>query len=268
MRRFLFSSAIIIGALVAVGCEGDGGDATATAPTATASPTATATPTSTPAPATSRFAPGKADALAHASMVKATDLPGAGWTVASTDDFSDNDPSADSPYTAASCAPVEIARKAFDTSLNANRAGRAEIELSKEGADDPLATTADFLVYIYQDSRASAVPLGAYRGFLDSDAFMKCLQDETGSTADATVKVTKASPAASAPNGGLAAAFEMAVTTGSVTLVLRIESYAWQNSNVFAGVNLFGSKNVLTADVATAAVAKLQAALEAAASAR
>ena len=164
---------IVIGTLVAVGCGGGGGTATATrtaSPPAAASPTATATPPSTPTPVPNRFDPSKADALAHASLIAATDLPGGGWTVSKRDHFAQSAPS-----TSAACAPVATAQKAFQTALDANRAGRAEIELSKAAATSPLPATAEFVVYIYQDGNGPVAPLGAHRGLFGAVPFAMCL---------------------------------------------------------------------------------------------
>ena len=266
MTRFIFGAAIFIGAVVGVGCGG-GKDspatATATASVPAAAPAATATPSSTPAPASNKFDPAKADALAHASMLSVTDLPGGGWTVSKKDDFTESPPS-----TTASCASVNTAQKTFQAALDANRAGRAEIELSKTAAAALLPASAEFLVYIYPDSKAAAAPLGAYRGMVDIAAFAKCFEDEMASDASVTAKVTKASTAVSAPDNGVSAAFDVAITAGSVTITLRVETYAWQSSNAFVGVNLSGPKDVVTTDLATAAVRKFQAAMEAAASGR
>ncbi len=260
MTRFILRAAIIVGAVVGVGCGGDS-DAKTTPTAATSTPTEAAK--ATPASAGNKFDPARADAIAHASMVSAKDLPGGGWAVSKKDDFT---PTTDS--TAASCAPMNVAQKAFQTALDANRAGRAEVELSQTAATALLPSSADFLVYIYQDTKAAAAPLAAYRSMIDAATFMKCLEDEMGSDASMTAKVTKVSPAASVPDNGVATAFEAAITASSVTFTIRVESYAWQTSNAFVGVNLSGPKDVLTADLSKTAVNKLQAALEAAASAR
>lgn len=271
MTRFIFRAAIIVGAVVGVACGGGDDDAKATA-TATASGTAaatsaaaqTATAKATTAPASgNKFDPSRADAIAHASMVSATDLPGGGWAVSKKDDFT-----ATTDSTTASCAPMNVAQKAFRTALDVNRAGRAEVELSKTAATALLPSSAEFLVYIYQDTKAAAAPLAAYRSMVDAATFMKCLEDEMVSDASMTAKVTKVSPAASVPDNGVAVAFEVAITAGSITFTMRVETYAWQTSNAFVGVNLAGPKDVLTADLSKTAVSKLQAALDAAAGAR
>ncbi len=267
MTRFILRAAIIVGAVVGVGCGGGDSDAkapataTASATAAAASPTAAAK--ASPAAAGNKFDPARGEAIAHASMVAATDLPGGGWTVSKKDDFTQSEDS-----TTASCAPMNAAQKAFQSALAADRAGRAEVELSKTATGALLPSSAEFLVYIFKDAKAAAAPLAAYRSMIDSATFMKCLEDEMGSDASMTAKVTKVSPAASVPDNGVAMAFEVAITAGSVTFTMRIESYAWQTSNAFVGVNLVGPKDIMTTDLSKATVSKLQAALDAAASAR
>lgn len=274
MTRFILKATIVAGAVVGIACGGGKGDAkpsataavtgtTTASATAAASPTEAAKATAAPASGSNKFDPGKADAIAHASMVSATDLPGGGWAVSKKDDFT-----ATTDSTTASCAPMNVAQKAFRTALDVNRAGRAEVELSKTAAAALLPSSAEFLVYIYQDTKAAAAPLAAYRSMVDAATFMKCLEDEMVSDASMTAKVTKVSPAASVPDNGVAVAFEVAITAGSITFTMRVETYAWQTSNAFVGVNLAGPKDVVTADLSKTAVSKLQAALDAAAGAR
>lgn len=282
MTRFLLGAAIIIGAVVGARCGGGRNStdvtktasiaptpppiATATqssAPTAalpTVTPTASPTQPSTPTAAPIRFEPTKADALAHASLVSATDLPGGDWTVAIRDDFS-----LSPPPTSPACAPMATAQKALEVALDTNRAGRARVELLKAGDQG----TADFMVYIYQDSKAAETSLGAHRGMFDNDAFATCLAAETNDSSGVTARVTKMKPLARAPSGSMSAAFDLELSADDLPLgALHFEAYAWRNSNAFVSVNLSGPKNLITAELVTAAVGTLQAAVEAAASAR
>src|SRR5688500_5074784 len=70
------------------------------------------------------FDPTNADALAHAALLKAVDLPGVGWTA--TDDHFDEDPNVLTP-----CEPLNTLRE--DARLGA--AGRATRELARSGSN-------------------------------------------------------------------------------------------------------------------------------------
>lgn len=271
MTRFILKATIVAGAVVGIACGGGKGDAkpsataavtgtTTASATAVASPTEAAKATAAPASGSNKFDPGKADAIAHASMVSANDLPGGGWAVSKKDDFTQGEDS-----TTASCAPMNAAQKAFQAALDTNRAGRAKVELSKTAPNALLPSSAEFIVYIYQDTKSAAAPVGAYRSMVDAATFMKCLEEGMSGDPSMSAKVTKLSPAASVPENGVGIAFEVAITAGSITFTMRVESYAWQTSNAFVGVNLSGPKDVVTADLSKAAVSKLQAALDAAA---
>jgi len=235
---------------------GGGKEEPAVTSTPTASPQA-ATPTPSPTPEPNKFDTSKASALAHSSLPKPADL-GAGWTVVSQDDFTQ-----ESPPSSAACAPSATAQKAFATALETNPAGRANVEMARSMTDSVLPASGSFQIYIYSDAKAAAAPLAAYRTLYEGDAFLKCFEEMTA-TAGATVKVTKGTPSVAAPAGGVAVAYEVAISAGSITMAMRLETYAWPSSNALAGVTLSGGKDVITPALVTTAITKMQAAMAAA----
>lgn len=260
-RASLFRTAWLLGGAVALllgaACGGGKEEPAATTtvtPAATQAP-ATATPSPTPEP--NKFDTSKASALAHASLPKPADL-GADWAVTSQDNFA-QDPLPSS----AACAPSATAQKAFMTALETSPAGRASVAMTRNATGAVLPATASFQVYIYSDAKAAAAPLTSYRSLYDGDAFLKCFEEMTA-TSGATVKVTKGTPSVAAPAGGVAVAYDVAISAGSLTMTMRLETYAWASSNALAGVTLSGGKDVITPALVTAAVTKMQASMAAA----
>lgn len=248
------ASALVVATACGGGEEGPAATTTAAAPAATAQ-AATATPSPTPEP--NKFETSKAAALAKLSLPKPADL-GTGWVVQSQDDFA-----LDPLPTSATCAPSVTAQKAFATALETNPAGRASVTMARSAADAVLPATASFQIYIYSDAKAAAAPLAAYRTLYDGDAFLKCFEEITA-TPGATVKVTKGTPSVAAPAGGVAVAYDVAISAGSLTLTMRLETFAWSSSNALAGLTLTGGKDVITPALVTTAVTKMQAAMAAA----
>ena len=79
------------------------------------------------------------------------------------------------------------------------------------------------------------------------------------------MKVTKGTPSVAAPAGGVAVAYEIVMFADSLTLAMRLETYAWSSSNALAGVTLSGGgEDVITPALVTTAVTKTQAAMSAA----
>lgn len=239
--------------VLGVACGG-GKEESATTSAPAASPQ-TATPSPTPEP--NKFDTSKASALAHASLPKPADL-GADWTVVSQDDFK-QEPLPSS----AACAPSVTAQKAFVAALETNPAGRASVSMTRKTAGAVLPASGSFQVYIYSDAKAAAAPLASYRTLYEGDAFLKCFEDLTATTG-ATVKVTRGTPSVAAPAGGVAVAYDIVMSADSVTLAMRLETYAWSSSNALAGVTLSGGKDVVTPALVTTAITKTQAAMAAA----
>ena len=256
-RPWLFSGMAALALVLSAACGGGDQEpaATNTAVPAATSQAAGATPSPTTEP--NKFDPGKGAALAKLSLPKPSDL-GAGWAVTTQDDFK-QEPLSATP----GCASSVAAQKAFSTALETNPAGRANVSMARQAADAVIPAAATFQAYIYADARAASAPLTAYRVLYDGDAFLKCFEEMT-LTPGATVKVTKGTPSVAAPTGGVAVAYDVAISLGSVTMAMRLETYAWSSSNALAGVTLSGGKDVITPALVTTAVTKMQAAMAAA----
>lgn len=262
-RASLFRSAWLLWGMAAfalvlgAACGGGKKEPAATSTPAASVQTATPTATPSPTPEPNKFDTSKASALAHASLPKPADL-GADWTVVSQDDFK-QEPLPSS----AACAPSVTAQKAFTTALETNPAGRASVSMTRKTAGAVLPASGAFQVYIYSDAKAAAAPLASYRTLYEGDAFLKCFEELTATTG-ATVKVTKGTPSVAAPAGGVAVAYDIVMSADSVSLAMRLETYAWSSSNALAGVTLSGGKDVITPALVTTAVTKTQAAMAAA----
>lgn len=258
--RWALGGAVAFALVLTVGCGGsDTTPATstekATATATSQAQTATATPSPTVEP--NRFDTAKAAALAKSSLLKPADL-GAGWTITSEDKFA-----LDPMPSSVACAPSVVAQKAFSTALESNPVGRANVSMGRQTTGDIIPASASFQAYIYPDAKAAAAPLMPYRSLYDADAFLTCFE-EMSATPDVAMKVTKATPSVAAPAGGVAVAYEVAISAGSVTVTMRMETYAWSSSNALVGITLSGGKDVLTPAFVTSVVTKTQAGLAAA----
>lgn len=257
-KRWTIGGALALAVVLSAACGGGDKEPAATAsPASAATQPATATPTPSPTPEPNKFDTAKAAALAKSSLLKPADL-GTGWAITSEDKFA-----LDPMPSSAACAPSVAAQKAFSTALETNPAGRANVSMARQAAGDVIPASASFQVYIYSDAKAAAAPLAPYRSLYDTDDFLKCFE-EMSAAPGVTMKVTKGTPSMAAPAGGVAVAYEIAVSAGSVTVTMRMETYAWSSSNALVGITLTGGKDVLTPAFVTSVVTKTQAGLAAA----
>jgi len=261
--RWVLLAILAAAAFLAVACGG-GGDKSAATPAATAS-TATAapsTPTPSPTPEPNRFDTSKAAALAKASLPAPADLPGGGWKVAVQDEFAQ-----DALPSSAACGSSATAQKAFLAALENKPAGRAQVGMLRSSAELPVPSSASFNVYVYSEAKTAAAVVAPFKALYDSDVFAKCLEEESASLGT-TVKVTKATPSTPAPAGGAAAAYDVAISAGAISISMRMEIYAWTSSNAVAGVMFSGTKDVVNATLTSAAITRMQSAMTAAAGGR
>jgi hypothetical protein len=205
------------------------------------------------------YDPNKADAIAHAAMLAAADLPGSGWTISGQDEFADSD--FDVPANTTACMAIKDAvAKAPNSELN--RVGRAQVTLSRSGS--LFETGVESQVSIYKDTSTPSAIFSAFKSALGGDNFENCMQDVVQQGAGDAKFETKSSTAqASAPNGGIAKAIDVKVTVAVVTVTVHFEFYVWQDSNAGVTVSLNGPKEDLTADVVKAALDKTQQKLSA-----
>ena len=199
--------------------------------------------------------PANADPLAHQALLVEADLPGTGWSVTKTDDFSDSGIEGDT----AACKDISSAQATAKATSSAGRAGRAEKELSLD-TGSPIPAAVETEINIFNDTSTPSDVLKLYQDAVKSSNFETCLKDVLEGSVGNGVKVdTKSvSPLASAPDGGTAVAYEFAFAIQGQNFALHYETYTWRSDNVGITVTVNGLKKDVTADVAKAAVSKTQ----------
>ena len=226
----------------------------ATAVTLTKSVT-TCTPTATPA--SNRFDIAHADAIAHSALLQPADLPGGTWSVTFLDAWSQG-----SYRDIPECAATHVADAAHDAAWLTGYAGRANSELSLATAT--VQAIASEMVVISPNGTSAQTAVSTFGNLYTAPDFERCIE-ASGTANGVTTRVTKATPRAVAPNGGLAYAWDVVTTSGSVSLTTRLETVAWQSSNAYVELRFFGPTTNVTAQLLAAAVSKVQARLAASA---
>ena len=203
--------------------------------------------------------PAKADQLAHAVLPVEKDLPGSGWTVNKTDKFDDSSASANT----AACKDIDAKKAAAKAKSDPNRKGRAEKEYSNAGKG-PIPTTVEFEVNVFTDSATPADTLKAFQDAVKSSNFETCLKDTLADSGGQGFKIDikSGTPAATVPNGGVAAAYDFTITVDKQTFSLRYETYVWQYSNTGNTVTIGGGKDDVTAALIKGAIDKTVANLK------
>lgn len=199
-----------------------------------------------------KFDPARASEYAHGAMLSTADFPGTGWAITSVDDFSTDDP------TGPACAAVTSQLAIFRNSRNLSSAGKASTEYSKDGTD----VSASIEVDIQKDTKNTSSDLSSYRQAIQHGDMPKCLEGYMTSSGTDTAKIVKGSPTTTAPQSGVATAYDLSFTVQGQSLTMRIEDYAWVYSNAIVHVSITGSKDQVTADIVNAAVSKTQAQLQ------
>ncbi len=214
---------------------------------------------STSGSSSNAFDPAKADPLAHGVLPTEKDLPGSGWTVSKTDKFDDSSASANT----AACKDIDAKKAAAKAKSDPNRSGRAEKEYTQDGKG-PLPTTVEFEVNVFKDSATPADSLKAFQDAVKSSNFETCLKDTIADSGGSGVKIDikSATPSTSAPNSGVAAAYDFTITVQGQAFNLRYETYVWQYSNTGNTVTIGGGKDDVTAALVKGAVDKTVANLK------
>lgn len=215
--------------------------------------------------------PARADQVAHAAMLKPEDLPGSGWTVVNTDQFDDSPIDVGAGSTATdTCKQINDKVNSVQREVEASRAGRASTEFQRQSGPLPIPVSLQNTVVVYRDQDAAEKSIDSFRDALSGDDFTKCLNEALkegmGGTTDAKVSVQSADAAASAPEDGVAKAYDVDISVMGQSFTFRFELYAWRYQNATATSFVFGTKDQLPAEVPTTAVNKTQDQLEAAAS--
>jgi hypothetical protein len=207
--------------------------------------------------------------IAREAMLVEADLPGTGWVVTQTDEFSgsllDADPSefSDSPACNAYLERVQDAAMRAEEA----RVGRASKSFTK--TDSLLGTSVDVEVAVYEDDDVASDLVSDAKDAFDSDDFETCFSDvvkDTGAEIPKEVEfeLDTADPRIDAPKGGVAQAFEVGFSAAGMTFELHAELYAWADDNATAFVSIFGDPDVVTAELVEAVVGKTEERLSAA----
>lgn len=237
----LLSLLVAVAAVAAVAC---GGDSTATP--APATPTPTATPTGPTYDAL------QADAVAHAALLAEGDLPGQGWAVEASDDFSDDD-LGDSE----ACQRAEQIRDLNKVERDADRAGKAQIELSTPGTGSgPVSVNS--AVHIFKSTEVPLATLDNFLGAVHGGDFVECIKDGMLASlpAGSTVEVLQTAQHVQPPHRGIAFAWQLNIVSGDEHLAVAIEYHLWADSNAGVTVAFFGPPEAITTELVKAAVEK------------
>jgi hypothetical protein len=211
-----------------------------------------------------RFDPADADALAHAGLISAADLPGSGWQVTADDEREVDEQSPETD----SCKQI----KAFQDDVKADdaksRAGRAQREIMRNAAGAGLPTGVEIEIEIYRDPALTREHLRRATSLVNNGAYSKCLTEllaevYRGAGLSGTTKIVDGS--AAPPANGFSFAAEGEV--GGLPSALRFENYGWVDGNAKVRLTFSGAKSELTGDLVKTAIAKTQAALASAADA-
>jgi hypothetical protein len=230
-------------------------------PTGSATTTDTESPTGTTEPVETREPDPDAVAFAHEALF-GPEVLGETWSISSEDEFDDEDMGfvEDDP----ACAEINRAFERAIAEADAARIGRAQREM--RGPDDPGnifgTPEVEQEIVVFEDPTMPESIVGLYRDVLEGGDFAKCFEDTILASADPETEggVETRDPSAGAPNGGVAAAYQLTLTDGEFTLVLVQEIYAWVSGN--AAVLLSFSGDEPMAEVVEAGLAALTANLE------
>lgn len=257
--------------------SGDGADATATASTdatatapagtATTAPDATGT---TSAGGSGGATTGEGNRIAQEAMIVEADLPGAGWVVTATDEFGgslldvqENDEFADIPacnaYTEQVMEPAVRAEE--------SRVGRAAKAFTQSGA--LLGTSVNVEVSVYEDGDVPGDLISAAKDAFNSSEFEECFREifqisRAEIPEDVQFELVIADPLTSAPNDGVAEAFDLEFSAAGIAFAFHAEMYAWADGDTTAFVNVLGDPGSVTSELVEAAVGKTDEKLSAA----
>jgi hypothetical protein len=204
------------------------------------------------------FDPARADELTHAAMITPDDLPGAGWEVVETDNFSSPD-----------LTPLEACGELvlfFEDTQALGFAGRAQKRLDQAAVPafevglEITASEAD------ADERLSEL-VERLQGLVSSGSYLACLAEAFPVVAsDPQLSVTAIEPSAEPPEDGAAVAYEVNIqppgTNGPLSRrTFHVERYVWSKGNVIVEVEIEEPKQTFDPEFAPLVLEKVSAAL-------
>jgi hypothetical protein len=209
------------------------------------------------------FDPTRADQLTHAALIGPEELPGAGWEVVETDDFSSLDLT---PYEA--CGELALF---FGDAGALGFAGRAQERLDQAAVpafEVGLEITAS---EAGEDERLSGL-VERLQGLVSSGSYLECLAEAFPVVAsDPQLSVTAIEPSAEPPEDGVAVAYEVNIQPPGAggplsRRTFHVERYVWSKGNVIVAVEIEEPKQTFDAEFAPLVLEKVSAALTNAAS--
>ena len=225
------------------------------------------------------FAPENADALAHASLPTAADLPGGGWEVTGQDDFGDDD--ADEGFDFEAFAASEPACSQLTALVNVGGlfgssdeelpAGRAQIEFESVTPESLLPNSVEVEVEIEETAAEVQGAWNLVKDLFESDRTEACMlavfNQVFGGLADEDLKVeVEAAQASSdAPNNGATMAFDLHLDITGIELDMAMEMYLWPYGNAKVTTTFIGTPDSVNGDLTGPALDAVVEKLEAAA---
>ena len=226
------------------------------------------------------FAPENADALAHASLPAAADLPGGTWEVAAQDDFGD-DSDDDFDFEAFAASEPACAQLSGLASLGGIfggdeeelPAGRAQVEFENAGSGGFIPSNIEVEVEIEETVAEVQGAWGLVKELLESSDTEACMLavfnevfSDIGDAGEIEIEVTGRDASSPAPNDGASLAFDMAMNISGIELDLAMEIYFWPYGNAKVTTTFMGEGDTLGSDITgptlDAVVEKLEAAAE------
>jgi hypothetical protein len=223
------------------------------------------------------FAPENADALAHASLPAAADLPGDGWQITAQDDFSS---SSDNDFDFAAFAETEPSCSGVSALSAAGGilgddsdepAGKAKVEFENASTGAPLPNSIEVEVKIEDTVEEVDQAWDTVKGLFESDDTETCMlavfNEVFGQLADQDIKVdvTPVEASSDAPNDGASMAFNLHLNAAGQELDLAMEMYLWPYGNAKVSAQFMGTPDTLNAEVTGPTLDAVATKLEAAA---
>jgi hypothetical protein len=208
------------------------------------------------------FAPENADALAHASLPDASDLPDGAWEVTAQDDFGENDQGLDFAAFAASepaCAQMSALANVggiFGSDEEELPAGRAKIEFENAQSEGLLPDSVEVEVEIEETVSEVEGAWDLVKEIFESDETEACMLavfneafGEAAQGGDLEIEVAARDASSTAPNNGASMAFDINMDLAGIELDLSMEMYLWPYGNAKVTVQFMGSQESLNSDL-------------------
>ncbi len=205
-----------------------------------------------------------ADRVAHAGLPALADLPGAGWEIASQDDFGSGG-SGDSDFLTMIQGTPECATLENLTTLESvfggsdtpdeEPIGQAQIEFDQQDPEALIPTSVDVEIKVDQSAGGSKAQFAIVKSLFESEETSNCLITvlnsqfaETGPSG-LTIEVKKGTGAATTPEDGARMAFDIDMSVAGLNLQMAMQLYFWPYGNANVQAMFLGTAESLNADL-------------------